>query len=849
MRIKSKLISIYLIGAVMSIITIVFVLMAYSSIREDFSDVMNQPIKKIDLLKKIEKNVMSLLASTSEVGLMYAEKVEEGHINQFQTGKNQNEEKKELSSLQIDKEENNKSQFDEEIKIEKNEALDSADKLNLSVNEYEVLINMTSEEEKQSFLQIKNKSNELIKESLNIIQLKEKGLAGVSILERKDVLESIEDSILTNIESLYKLQISELREKQEHVNTTISNSTKNTIFIFLSAVVLTIVFGFLVSNSINKSLNKLKEASYEIGNGNLDFILDTEGNDEVSDLAKDFQKMTIQLKDSQNEILSSKNFVENIFSSMAEMVLVVEEDGTIKKVNDSTLNLLGFTEEEIIGKPIKFLTQQDSFLSKEEFEFMLKHKELVEVEKQFFSKDGKSFPVLISSSLIQGKNAFAVIVAKDITKLKKDEQKLKDYSVELEKSNKEYEQLTYSYQQMTEDLRRSGSELINAVNFNNNIMNSMVDFVVVVDLDLKIQRVNPATLRLNGYEEHELIGNSVNMLMADRPFNEKGIQALRKRGFVNNLEKLNRCKDGSIIPITISMSVLKDEQGEDMAIVCVGKDITENIKARKSIEESNEKLRQSNRELQDFAYVASHDLQEPLRKIQAFGDRLTRKYTATLGDEGNDYLQRMIQAAGRMQRLINDLLTFSRITTKAQPFQLIDVKKVTEEVISDLEVRIEETKAEVEIGELPQIEADPVQMRQLMQNLIGNALKFSQSGKAPIIKVYSQEYFDKGASFIIDEQNVETTGSAEKMCQIVVQDNGIGFDEKYLNKIFTVFQRLHGRNEYEGSGVGLAVCRKIVERHGGNITAKSKEGEGSTFLITLPIIQTQEDINNNENGL
>lgn len=847
MRIKTKLISIYLIGAVMSIITIAFVLLAYSSISDDFSVVMNQPIKKIDILKKIEKNVMALLASTSEVGLMVAEKVEESHINQFQSIKNKNEEKEEDGSLLSNVKEAQKSEFDEEIELEKKEALDSAERLNRSINEYEVLINMTSEEEKQNFLQIKNKSLELIKESLNFIQLKEKGLAGEPILEKKEVLESIEDSIINNIDSLYKLQLNELREKQEHVGITISNSTTNTIFIFLAAVALTVVFGFLVSSSINQSINKLKQASYEIGNGNLDLILNTDGNDEICELAKDFQKMTIQLKDSQNEILSSKNFVENIFSSMAEMVLVVEEDGTIRKVNESTVNLLGFNEEELIGKPIKFLTQQDTFLTNDEFESMLKRKELVEIEKIFIGKDGKSFPVLISSSLIQGKDGFAVIVAKDITKLKKDEQKLKDYAIELEKSNKEYEQLTFSYQQMTEDLRRSGSELINAVNFNNNIMNSMVDFVVVVDLDLKIQRVNPATLKLNGYEEHELIGNSVNMLMADRPFNEKGIQALRKRGFVNNLEKLNRCKDGSIIPITLSMSVLKDELGEDMAIVCVGKDITESLKARKSIEESNEKLRQSNRELQDFAYVASHDLQEPLRKIQAFGDRLTRKYTIALGDEGNDYLQRMIQAAGRMQRLINDLLTFSRITTKAQPFQLIDVKQVTEEVISDLEVRIEDTNAAVEIGELPKIDADPVQMRQLMQNLISNALKFSQSGKAPIIKVYSQEYFDKGASFIIDDQNVETTGSAAKMCQIVVQDNGIGFDEKYLDKIFTVFQRLHGRNEYEGSGVGLAVCRKIVERHGGNITAKSKEGEGSTFLITLPINQSQEETINHEN--
>jgi PAS domain S-box-containing protein len=233
------------------------------------------------------------------------------------------------------------------------------------------------------------------------------------------------------------------------------------------------------------------------------------------------------------------------------------------------------------------------------------------------------------------------------------------------------------------------------------------------------------------------------------------------------------------------------------------------------------KLESSNRELQDFASVASHDLQEPLRKIQAFGDRLKTRHGDALGDGGRDYLERMQNAAGRMQTLINDLLTFSRVTTKAQPFVTVDLAEVTAGVVSDLEARVERSGGRVESGGMASIEADPLQMRQLLQNLIGNALKFHRPGEPPLVKVWCER---------------AESGEGE-LCRLHVSDNGIGFDEKYLDRIFTVFQRLHGRQTYEGTGVGLAVCRRIAERHGGSITARSEPGRGSTFVVTLPATQ------------
>ena len=248
-------------------------------------------------------------------------------------------------------------------------------------------------------------------------------------------------------------------------------------------------------------------------------------------------------------------------------------------------------------------------------------------------------------------------------------------------------------------------------------------------------------------------------------------------------------------------------------------DITISKQAEVDLEVYAAKLEQSNRDLQEFAYIASHDLQEPLRKVLAFGDRLAQKYGNALDETGRDYLKRMREASQRMQILINDLLTFSRVTTRAQPFAKVDLNSLIQEVISDLEIQIDRTQGRVETSDLPMIDGDLTQMHQLLQNLINNGLKFHQEGIPPIVQV--------------------SANISKRKCKILVKDNGIGFDMQYLDRIFKPFQRLHGRMDYEGSGMGLAICRRIVERHGGEITASSALGKGSTFTITLPIYQSK----------
>jgi len=279
--------------------------------------------------------------------------------------------------------------------------------------------------------------------------------------------------------------------------------------------------------------------------------------------------------------------------------------------------------------------------------------------------------------------------------------------------------------------------------------------------------------------------------------------------------EVNQHPDGTRVFVEVLKTPVYDASGAVVGTQCMFWDVSARKLAEEAVQRTTAELERSNAELQQFAYAASHDLQEPLRKIRAFGDRLESKFGALLTDEGRDYLTRMVSASRRMQLLIDDLLALSRVMTKAEPFTAVDLNQVIQGVLSDLELPIREADASIQVGPLPVIDADPTQMRQLFQNLIGNALKFCPAGTPPRIEISANDS---------DSVSVE----------IRVQDHGIGFDEQYAERIFGAFQRLHTREEYPGTGMGLAICRKIVERHRGQITAQGQPGDGATFRITLP---------------
>lgn len=277
---------------------------------------------------------------------------------------------------------------------------------------------------------------------------------------------------------------------------------------------------------------------------------------------------------------------------------------------------------------------------------------------------------------------------------------------------------------------------------------------------------------------------------------------------------------------------LKEEDGSISHVLVISEDISIFRNSQNELRDKVYALESANESLEQFAYVASHDLQEPLRKIRAFGDRLSTKYADQLEGTGKDYIERMQNAAARMQVLIDDLLKFSRVGRVREPFQPVQLSDIVEDILSDIETYVSETNTKVTVNALPAVMGEPSQLRQLFQNLISNAIKFHQPDQSPEITITCEKI---SAAEVEDFDIAESASGYHK---INIADNGIGFEEKYLDRIFNIFQRLHGRSEYKGTGIGLAICRKIVENHGGFISATSKPGHGSTFYVILPDNQT-----------
>ena len=373
------------------------------------------------------------------------------------------------------------------------------------------------------------------------------------------------------------------------------------------------------------------------------------------------------------------------------------------------------------------------------------------------------------------------------------------------------------------------------------ILNSADDGICGVDMEGNIAFANPKAAHILGDTVEKLIGRPLAQLFCGIPSAKTYDEDAPTNG--NNSEiQLNR-PDGTHFVVEYTRSPIR-EGTSTMGEVMLFKDITERKRNEEELALKATELARSNAELEQFAFVASHDLQEPLRKILAFGDLLKAKCAPVELGGGQEYLERMQNAAARMRTLIDDLLTFSRVISRTEPFGPVDLNTVVREVLSDLEVRIEKSEATVHIGKLPTIEADATQMRQLLQNLIGNALKFHDPSAKPVVHVFgtlvSRERDVSETSLLPRRAGAGERKVDEQVCELTVLDNGIGFDEKYLKRIFSVFQRLHGRQEYEGTGIGLAVCRRIVDRHNGTLTAKSKPGQGATFIVVLPVHQSQK---------
>jgi|HubBroStandDraft_4_1064222.scaffolds.fasta_scaffold14955_4 PAS domain S-box-containing protein len=435
-------------------------------------------------------------------------------------------------------------------------------------------------------------------------------------------------------------------------------------------------------------------------------------------------------------------------------------------------------------------------------------------ELTYIRKDGSRFPAVVSVTALRDVQDAIIgylLIGTDNTARKQVEE-------ERTKLDQERQRLLRELEQSAERSRL--------------LIDGVRDYALfTVDPEGRVTSWNTGAERIKGYKEEEIVGKHFSVFY-ERSDVEAGRprQDLERAADTGRYEEEGRRvrKDGSVFWASVIITSLRSPDGRLRGFAKITRDITKRRQVELALSTFTARLQRSNEDLQEFAMIASHDLQEPLRKIHMFGDRLKQEFAEPLGPSGQDYINRMQSAASRGQTLIEGLLAYSRVTTKAQRPVLVDLRAIAVEVTADLEGRIAQVGGTIEIGSLPSIEADPLQMRQLLQNLLGNALKFRRPEVPPTVRISATPL---------------ETQDARDAWQIAVADNGIGFDERYLDRIFKLFQRLHERGTYEGTGMGLAISRKIVERHHGTITARSAPGQGTTMLVTLPSRQPQEGKN------
>jgi len=362
--------------------------------------------------------------------------------------------------------------------------------------------------------------------------------------------------------------------------------------------------------------------------------------------------------------------------------------------------------------------------------------------------------------------------------------------------------------------RRRAEEALHLANaYNRSLIEASLDPLVTIGRDGKITDVNAATEKVTGYSRQDLVGNDFLEYFLEPEKARAGYQRVFKEGCVVDYPLEIRHKDGRITSVLYNASVYRDEKGEVSGVFAAARDITERKRAEEALRRAVADLKRSNEELQQFAYVASHDLQEPLRAVASFTQLLSERYKGKLDKDADEFIAFAVGGANRMQTLINDLLSYSRLETRGKPPEPVDSHDALGRALANLGTAIRESGALVTNDDLPKVLADESQLAQLFQNLVGNAVKFH--GKEP------------------PRVHVSAVSQGNEWL-FSVRDNGIGIAQEYHERIFSIFQRLHSREEYPGTGIGLALCKRIVERHGGTIRVESEPGSGSTFFFTLP---------------
>ncbi len=471
-------------------------------------------------------------------------------------------------------------------------------------------------------------------------------------------------------------------------------------------------------------------------------------------------------------------FLDSIIENIPHMIFVKDaRDLRFVRFNKAGEELLGYPRGELIGK------NDYDFFSKSEADFFtqkdretLERGEVVDVTEEPIETRHKGVRILHTKKIplkgLDGRALFLLGISEDITERKHAEQALHDSSAEIR-------------------------DLYNNAPCGYHSVDSEGTFV----------EMNDTELSWLGYSRTDVIGRmKISHVLAEdsRKLFEWHFAQFKRRGEIRGLELDLIRKDGRAMPVIMSATGVYDAGGNFVKSRTTLFDLTERKRA--------EELARSNRELELFARTASHDLKEPLRKILHFGDRLKEKLSRTLEPDDHDSLERMTRAGARMGRLIDDLLLFSKVAVQPREQHEIDLSQAVREALADLEMRVQETRAAITVGSLPTLRGEPVQIRQLFQNLLSNALKFCKKEEPPRIEISGREF--------------------DGQVEVTIRDNGIGFPEREKERIFRPFQRVH--SEFEGTGLGLSICQKIVESHGGTLAAESSPGQGCLFRLTLP---------------
>ncbi|MDY6835919.1 MAG: PAS domain S-box protein [Chloroflexota bacterium] len=517
-------------------------------------------------------------------------------------------------------------------------------------------------------------------------------------------------------------------------------------------------------------------------------------NPHVQGVVVNYRDIT-ERKQTEEKLLYSETRFQLLTENISDAIAIIDSEGTIRYETSSAERILGYKPEELVGKNgLEFIHPDDLPKALGVFsDIMAIPNTRASMEVRYLHKDGSwVWAEMSGQNLLDNTHIHGIVVNyHDITERKRTEQALREseerYSTMVERSN---------------------------------------DGILIISLsNFKAEFGNKRIADMLGYTLEEGLGSSILEFINpdDIPNIFQKQQQLVDDAYVFSPSELNLVhKDGHLIPVETNSAAI-EYQGEK-ALVTFIRDITDRRQAESQKEAllnelsiSYEKLRQSNQELQDFAYVASHDLREPLRKISAFGEILSSSISDKLDEDDKDNLDFMIDGANRMQQMINALLDYSRITTKAKDFHNVDLNEVINDIRElELAVQLEETKGVIEIPEsLPFVHADEIQIHQLMHNLISNGLKYQRKDSTPIIAV-------------------RAVTADHNQLLIEVEDNGVGIPEEHRDEVFNMFRRLHSRSEYSGTGIGLAICKKIVQRHGGEIGIKPSSSGGSTFWFTLP---------------